>query len=877
MDNSIDFYSKLKEEDLLLKKIFGDNNDKYLNIFLLINRIINNLKEDTIIVAPNKKELAYISSIYSSLSFFYKNYQAQHKNFEKWLKPGQNVRLVASGIHTGTVFKYQGKEGDKIIIETIPKKITKTSPTKITTRFETILQFAPTNAIRNMNNRKDIGIIPKPLIPTIDKLLNIKSFKNPILYENKVLLLNNSVEKFEDFFDKETLTKNDKEYKINELITFGKINVDGCVDGAEAIDEEKKLEKNIIATSNIDRIYEYLSKNMHQKIIIGSEIKRISSESNFIQYKQIKNLKNKSNFIIFADDNDFEDIKEFKRKTHVNVFKLFDEHLKDFFTKEDNKKNIFQVDTKIYKDIETKISKKIISINVGNETFEEIDQCFENINSSLFQLDEITFEDAKELLNSINNLRFKLRDHIFGFTEELSIFLKESLKVFWVELKSRQSQFNEKIYNNFSSILQLLDSLPKDGLNIFDVRLKEFHEILKINDPINTIIYSYNLERKKYYEENINKKFNLKFKAIESKKGNRKYENIIIPSEIVGRDIIKLINNSNYKNLFFLGSKNLMKKINTIKTDQINQWEKLIIEQSKKIEILKVDSSFRNFLPNPNFIKKITTKETQNDSLDDKNILTTPVKLYGDRGVYFSENFNTEILNPILDPSSFSSNKINKNVEDIIEGDILLLRDSSDKDILNKEALNIYKTKKLNINYDDFKNIALGLQGEIRKSFGVSNYHNDYVSIDLINLRKCLKIAGYTSSNQTIRLIANGITGCPNDINDLNKFIKACEINNSNYKYNEDLVNKIFRFNREYKNILIEAGRSIRPKILNALRSNPEISFDGEPLRVDYNTDGSISLGEDKSDKPEGWIVQVQKVYKSKKVSKNYNSVNTLI
>ena len=126
---------------------------------------------------------------------------------------------------------------------------------------------------------------------------------------------------------------------------------------------------------------------------------------------------------------------------------------------------------------------------------------------------------------------------------------------------------------------------------------------------------------------------------------------------------------------------------------------KIIIEQGKKIEILNVDSSFRNFLPNPNFIKKITTKETQNiedllmnegndldlsnDSLDDKNILTTPVKLYGDRGVYFSENFNTEILNPILDPSSFSSNKINKNVEDIIEGDILLLRDSSDKDILN--------------------------------------------------------------------------------------------------------------------------------------------------------------------------------------------------
>ena len=33
MNNSIDFYSKLKEEDLFLKKIFSDDNNKYLNIF----------------------------------------------------------------------------------------------------------------------------------------------------------------------------------------------------------------------------------------------------------------------------------------------------------------------------------------------------------------------------------------------------------------------------------------------------------------------------------------------------------------------------------------------------------------------------------------------------------------------------------------------------------------------------------------------------------------------------------------------------------------------------------------------------------------------------------------------------------------------------
>ena len=90
-------------------------------------------------------------------------------------------------------------------------------------------------------------------------------------------------------------------------------------------------------------------------------------------------------------------------------------------------------------------------------------------------------------------------------------------------------------------------------------------------------------------------------------------------------------------------------------------------------------------------------------------------------------------------------------------------------------------------------------------------------------------------------------------------------------------MEKIYNYNRKYKNLRIQAGRNITPKIFNALRSNSEISFDGEPLRVDYNNDGSLSLGIDMSEKPEGWIVQVQKTFGEKRVLKNYNSTNTLI
>ena len=49
------------------------------------------------------------------------------------------------------------------------------------------------------------------------------------------------------------------------------------------------------------------------------------------------------------------------------------------------------------------------------------------------------------------------------------------------------------------------------------------------------------------------------------------------------------------------------------------------------------------------------------------------------------------------------------------------------------------------------------------------------------------------------------------------------------------------------------------------------------PLRVDYNIDGSISLGQKNTENPEAWIVQVKKVFMEKKVKKNYQIVNKLI
>ena len=279
------FYSKLKEDDKFLNHLFNNKEDNLLNIFYLINRIINNIKEDTIIITPNKRELAYITSIFSSLNFFYKNYQDQYLNFEKWLVPGSYVSLVSSGKHTGTIYKYLGRENNGIKLETVPKN-KKDNITQIWQKIDTILQFAPTTITQNKGNRKYIAAIPKPIQPLIDKFLNIKSYQNPILFDNKIILLNNSVERFENFYQRGKIKKSDIEYKINELINFGTIDDEGNIKNSEIIEKNKVIEKNIIATSKTSSIYNYLSNTNNKKIIIGSEIKKISSISNFLQYKQ---------------------------------------------------------------------------------------------------------------------------------------------------------------------------------------------------------------------------------------------------------------------------------------------------------------------------------------------------------------------------------------------------------------------------------------------------------------------------------------------------------------------------------------------------------------------------------------------------------------
>ena len=876
-----EFFNKIILDDKFLFNLFEDkDNEKNYRIFYLINRIINNLKDDLIIVCPNTKELAYISTIYSSLDLFYKSYEKNIINHENWLKPGTYLELISSGEYDGTIFKYIGKKNDGIELETIPNK-SDHLPGKIWQKIDNLLQFAPTN--KRKNKKKIISKIGKAIRPKIDKLLGTNSFNNPLLFENKLIFLNDTMIDFQNKHSSAYIFNNNEKVYINDLISYSHINENGELDESIKIGDNI-LNNNLLVTSKISNIYNYFTNYKNNQTIICSDIKKISNEKNFIQYKQIKNMNRNSKFVIFASDTDYENIKELKGKIHIDIYKLFKEDLKNLYS--EKKFWLNSMHEKIIRNKKNEHQKKIVTIKVKEPLFDDIDNSFNYISKVIKKESDDTKKDLKIILDSINNLRFKLKDHIFGFPETLSEEIREKTESIIIELKSRQTELNASIYDLIVKLINKFKKIPPDGKFIFDGRLKQFHEILKINETKNSIIYCYNKDRKEYYENNIKNSWDLNHKSILSLNSEVSFDTLIIPSEIITRDIMKLISNKNYKNLFFIGSENLARKMNLIEDNYEFKWREIIISENKKCEILKLENSYGKYLQNPQFFGKkyseninilnsedfFNEDEDDIDQTDDKNsekiVPTIPIKLYGDRNIYLSENFDTIILNPIFDQYSYKQSYIKKKSENLEIDDIFMLRDSSDKDILETESSILYANQKNS--YSDLKKIAFSTRDEISKSFGTN--------IDINKLKIFLKRTGWNGSSQTLRNLITGETKCPQKESDIDKILKACELNNpENYKYDKSITKKIFNYKKNYDRLRIAAGKNITPKIYKALKANPNISFDGLPLRVDYNIDGSISLGQKNTENPEAWIVQVKKVFMEKKVKKNYQIVNKLI
>ena len=118
---------------------------------------------------------------------------------------------------------------------------------------------------------------------------------------------------------------------------------------------------------------------------------------------------------------------------------------------------------------------------------------------------------------------------------------------------------------------------------------------------------------------------------------------------------------------------------------------------------------------------------------------------------------------------------------------------------------------------------------------------------------------GFKKSDGTIRNLIGNKSICPDDEDDLKILMLSLNEFVGKEVIKKEEVEKIYISAHNQKNIHRLAGRNISLKIAQAL-NREEVSIDREPVRVDYNKDGSISLNSEESNNPEAWIVQVKKV-----------------
>jgi hypothetical protein len=904
----MDTYKKLiqiviesQKEDILKELYFNKKNttQKIDSIFYFINQIFSKLDKDLIIVFPSKKELSYLSAILCALNDYKKKFENILENFEKNLIPNCFVSYVSDDEENGKLYKYKGKSNypDLIELETIPFGSNKAST--ISQKIN-LFQLCPLGELKNLN-KFNIGKGKKfpPLNSDIllDQLLNIKSLGNPFFSRNKIISLTQINYDYEEFLKSKIITSkkiNNKVYQNIELLTYGRIDQEGKVETKLFKNDNnktplnEKIEPLLLATSNINFLYNYLNQRKEDSIIFSDTIKKL--QDNLTVFKQIKHLEFNHKFIIFAEEYEYETISAFSKANEIDVWKFEKSEIENLIEpfSINFETNIatdrFATSCNIY------LEKKINYIDVGDDIFNNLDNLFNKFRSQISKEDEETKEIIKDILKPLQNLNYKLRDHIFGFPQKLIEESENNLNSTRQNFKSRENILPEVFIDNFNLLMSEFATLLEKKDIIFVNRINEFFKI--INEDSNALIKSatltYNPERKIYYQKNIEEKTNFKnCNIISSINSKRYFEKLIVPSEIISSSIEKLILSNQYKNICFLGGKKLQNRINEIEDNIFYRWSSFNLTKEKKCKILNMKDEYKNLLQtseeNRFFNKnKIVTNfnienflssgdpiiKTELDENEDNNIDVTPVIFYGDAFSLVSDEFSIEVFNEYFEDlhSDNDPKVIRKNITQLETGDIIFIRGSSDKELVTAETINLIGNEN---SYNLLRNEANEWYKIISKCFDIQK--------DLKAFRNFINKINKNISKEVIKSAWNNSVTCPQQSETLVSILKACELKDINkYKFNIDEANKIFELANKLKTLRQQAGRNITTKIIEALKDKEKIEYDGNPIRLDYTNDGKLLLGNNLNSIPEAWIVTVQKIYKDKKKSKQSQSNKVL-
>ena len=852
------------------------NPPKILNLFLQI--FLNTPENIQTFVLPANKNISYMASILFSLEAVKSQYAKYLKDFEKYFVPGGNVALNIPGPDNGKIYKYLGKSvtiNDFTVLETLPSK--NNSTCKFEQKIENLLQFYPTTKI------KPAGKSTKwksPELSHIDKILNIKTYNNPLLTSNLVIILTEK-KNLLDFFNNQKINN----VFVKDFISLGQINEDGDVENYRELDEiysdkenKRKIEPLVLISHNIESIYEYLKKNSNKnKVIISDKAVKLNKASILNQIFNIKDCNAK--FFLFSDYGDFNHLEEFNNKLPHKIWKFEKSELKqwlDVEVHENENLEISKLDSsvKIKNYLNNYTNKKKIFFDVGDNVFDKIQRNLDLLNKSKSE----NKEEIEIIWQKIYSLKMRLQDYIFGFTDlaikDKNVIIK-NITDFRIDKKNflTDQEYNliAEIELLFQNIELYKDDLFKDRLDLLD---DLFIKTSSLYNEKNTTFIVDNLRIANYYKTNIFKKYQLNISINSTNNPQDIYDHAIVLSELSKRKLNIILNKHHYKNIVFATSPKFKEKINSIIEEDFGRWKNFLLDKESKKNICnlpEVDSQFFFFPEHMKYLslksnviydfdkteEKIFVPVKLSQALHDNNIKTLEawiVNFYGESYAAFTKNTKIMVLNNIFfSTKGKEAQVIKKELKELEVDDYVLIRDSSDRDLIKSEAKMILN------NYDELFSLATSWIELIWQELG-KNTDDGY-----IYEKRCkeyiseLKKIGYDRSDATYKNILRGQVICPDNFKELTLLFQGLK----NYKKKEILdilqIKKIFKTATHIKTSHRIAGRNLSLKIAKAL-SSAAINVDREPMRVDYNQDGNISLNSYETAYPEAWIVQIKKI-----------------
>ncbi len=821
-------------------------------------------------VLPANDNISYLLTYQICMDEILTNYKTTLNNYSEILQPGMNVELCNSG----KIYKYAGlseKYKNFVRIETIP--IGGIGKASIEKEIKDIFQFFPTKKEVNLRNvgKNDWKNLKQN---SLDTTIGVKTYKNPILIKNNIILLTKK-ERFESFIKSQIING----APAKNIINPSYINERG---------EIPNVYDPLLYASDLNSIYEFFKKNDDKKIIITDQINKLSDVTLLNQVLEIS----PSKFILFSNEIDFEKIANFHKKKKHLVWKFEKSEIKEWHNlnnqikKQGNDKNF---DNGFQDDYPSKINlifKNTIDQDIQFTNFKE--NIFDTLTLNLKKLSQIESENSdeiSEILADIYILKHKIQDYIFGPDDDVKLFYettKTKIKEFF---NYQKNFFNNDEYNLLNKVILNLENIDLDNSSLFEARRTELQKMLldelSVYNSTNTSIISDNPKMQIYYKKNIKQKWNLDIDVNTTQTPKKVYKYAIVPSEFSKDRITKLINEHKFQIINFFSTPTIKEKINdVIKYNKI-KWKRYHLDNEKKIELVNIDNKLQHTFSAPehsmydasfltNSDKKIDLEalldkpfdrnKLKSESNEEDDIDARVLIFYGNAYGYFTENTDFKLINNLFDTTRRKDNLIREvSFKDLKIDDFLLIRDSSDSDVIESEAKLKFKDP------NDYEKLRL----KSRKWFDVLIDTKNKNNLSISNIFNKMHLSGYTKSRATLRNLANNLIICPDEYIDIVILIKSLEDLTNQSLLNESEIKQIHSCSQKLKSTHRNAGRLLSKKILVALKDQ-DVDVGREPVRVDYNKDGTITLNSQDSDKPEAWIVQVQEIEKNKfKVSQS--------